>query len=224
MSYSEYRKIARDNLAGNWKTSVLVALVAVLLGGGVAASGFSINIDAEIFPKLPPVLVFILSTWASIAGMLSIVQFVIGGTVELGYTQYLLKQYRKGDFSMGDLFSQFHRFTQGFLQKFLRGLFTFLWALLFVIPGIVKSLSYAMTPFIMADNPELTAQEAINRSKELMDGHKADLFVLGLTFIGWSLLATLTLGIGLLWLNPYINATYAAFYQSILPQNRLEEA
>ena len=82
-----------------------------------------------------------------------------------------------------------------------------------MIPGIIKSLGYAMTPFLMAENPYLTASEAIKLSQEKMRGHKGELFWLGLTFIGWSILATLTGGIGYFFLNPYINAAYAAFYR-----------
>ena len=119
-----------------------------------------------------------------------------------------------------DLFSQFDRFGTGFAQQFLRALYTCLWSLLLVIPGIVKGLSYAMTPFILEEHPEMTASEAIKASMKLMDGHKMDLFILGLSFIGWSLLACLTMGIGFLFLNPYINAAYAAFYRSISGQRQ----
>ena len=74
---------------------------------------------------------------------------------------------------------------------------------------------YAMTPYIMADHPELTASEAIEHSKQIMDGHKWELFVLHLTFLGWDLLAALTLGVGNLVLNPYKNAAEAVFYQRL---------
>jgi len=124
-----------------------------------------------------------------------------------------LKQQDREITSVKELFSRFDHFAQGFLQLFLRNLFTALWTLLFVIPGIVKSFSYAMTPFIMAENPNLTAKEAIKISMERMDGHKGELFCLSLSFFGWSLLATLTAGIGYFFLNPYINAAYAAFYR-----------
>jgi hypothetical protein len=88
------------------------------------------------------------------------------------------------------------------------------------IPGIVKGLGYSMTPFILAENPDMTAREAISASSKLMNGHKWELFVLGLTFIGWELLCVLSLGIGFLWLNPYMNATYAAFYRQILADRK----
>lgn len=215
MSYSDYRRIARENLAGNWGQSILVAFVAALFGALLTRASFSISIDAEILSKLPMFVQRYLALAAKIASVLSLVQFVAGGTVQLGYTQYLLKQYNKESFDIKDLFSQFNRFAQGFLQHFLRSLYVILWSLLLVIPGIVKSYSYAMTPFIMAENPDMTANEAITASRELMDGHKGELFVLELTFFGWILLNILTLGIGSLALNPYMNAARAAFYKDL---------
>ena len=157
----------------------------------------------------------IATTILGVVGILVLVNFLIGGTIQLGYSVYLLKQYHRQETSIGDLFSQFFRFGTGFAQKFLVGLYTLLWTLLFIIPGLIKSLSYAMTPFILADNPNLTAGQAITRSRELMDGHKWELFVLDLTFIGWDILGALTCGIGSLWVTPYKNAAYAAFYRQI---------
>lgn len=220
MSYSDYRRIARENLSGNWGLSILVAFVAALFGALLTGTSFSIDIDATILTELPIFIQRYVALMAKIAGLLAIAQFVVGGTVQLGYAKYLLKQYNKASFDIKDLFSEFHRFTQGFLQNFLRGLYVFLWSLLFVIPGIVKSYSYAMTPFIMAENPDMTANEAITASRELMDGHKGELFILDLTFFGWMLLNTLTLGLGSLALNPYMNAARAAFYKDItVPRN-----
>jgi len=154
------------------------------------------------------------------ASTLSIVHLVLGGVVQLGYTGFLLKQHDGQNHEVRDLFSQFDRFSVGFLQYFLRQLFTVLWSLLFVIPGIVKGLSYSMTPFILMDHPELTAKQAIRRSMVLMDGHKGELFILGLTFIGWDILNVFTLGIGSFWLNPYKNAAHAAFYRQLQVQKR----
>ena len=215
MSYSDYRRIARENLAGNWGQSILVAFVAALFGALLTGASFSINIDASVLSNLPMFIQRYVALMAKIAGILGIVQLVAGGTVQLGYAKYLLKQYNKASFDIKDLFSEFHRFTQGFLQNFLRGLYVFLWSLLFVIPGLIKIYSYAMTPFIMAENPEMTANEAITASRELMDGHKGELFILDLTFFGWMLLNALTLGLGSLALNPYMNAARAAFYKDL---------
>ena len=217
MTSSELRAIARRNLEGTWGISVGVALVAALLGGLIVGTGSNINFNfnEDTVRNLPPIFWTVLMPLVSVAGLLSLAALILGGTVELGYAKFLLKQYDRKELQFSDLFSQFERFGTGFAQKFLRTLYTCLWALLLVIPGIVKGLSYAMTPFILEEHPEMTASEAIKASMRLMNGHKMDLFILGLTFIGWQILACLTMGIGFLFLNPYMNAAYAAFYRSI---------
>lgn len=99
-----------------------------------------------------------------------------------------------------------------FVSTLLVTLYTFLWSLLFVIPGIVKSYAYAMTPYILLDRPELSPTQAIDESQKMMDGHKMDLFILDLSFIGWILLSCLTCGVLLFYVEPYMMATRAAFY------------
>lgn len=217
MVYSDIRARARYNLRGNWGQAIGVAVMAALLGGSIASVSynFNLNVDAGQLQYMPELLQTMVVAVGSVSGLLGLAQFIIGGAVQLGYSVYLLKQYHQQETRLNDLFSQFFRFGQGFAQKFLVGLYTFLWTLLLIIPGIIKSYSYAMTPFILADHPELTANQAITRSKEIMDGHKWELFVLELTFIGWEFLSILTLGIGMLWVIPYINASRAVFYREI---------
>lgn len=94
----------------------------------------------------------------------------------------------------------------------LVGIFIFLWSLLFVIPGIIKGLAYSQYYFVLRDHPEYSITEAITESRKLMDGYKWKYFLLNLSFIGWSILAILTLGIGFLWLIPYISTSLATFY------------
>ena len=222
MTYSDYRRIARENLRGNWPLSIGVCAIAVILGGAMTGTSFipqfNFRIDGEDISSITDLLNLISPIGISAFGLGSILgfaQMIIGGTIELGYAQYLLKQYNRANFELRDLLSQFHRFGQGFAQHFLRGLYVILWSLLFVIPGIVKAYAYAMTPFIMAENPAMSASEAIDASKQLMDGHKGELFTLDLTFIGWDILAALTLNLGYLALNPYRNAAHAAFYKDL---------
>lgn len=221
MQSNEIRKIARENLAGNWGISVGAALVAALLGGMIAGgSNINYQINENTLRNLPWFLWSVLIPLTSLAGLLSLVSFILGGVVELGYAKFLLKQHDHQQLRFSDLFSQFDRFGTGFAQQFLRILYVTLWMLLFIIPGIVKGFSYAMTPFILEDHPEMTASEAINASKKLMEGHKMDLFILSLTFLGWQILACLTMGIGFLFLNPYMNAAYAVFYRDISAQRQ----
>jgi uncharacterized membrane protein len=218
MNASELRLKARESLTGNYWPAVLAAFLASIFGAMISGAGnFSIDVDSELYgfllEKLPRVLVTALAFLGGISGAISLVAFVLGGVVQMGYAKYLLKQHDREILSIKDLFSQFDHFPQGFLQKFLRSLYTFLWGLLFIIPGIIKHFSYAMTPFIMAENPEMTAKEAIAASKQMMEGRKMELFCLSLSFIGWALLASLTAGIGFFFLNPYVEAAYAAFYR-----------
>ena len=220
MDTSEIRRKAREHLKSNWALSIGVAAVACLLGGLLIGTSFLPNIQFSpsrefslLFPFTWQVTDTIRITIKS--GLPSLAAFLIGGVLQLGYARFLLKQHDGKELDFNDLFSQFDRYGTGFAQHFLRTLYTFLWSLLLIVPGIVAALSYAMTPFILEEHPELTASEAIARSKELMDGHKMDLFLLDLTFLGWAILAALTANIGYLFLNPYLNAAYAVFYREI---------
>ena len=97
----------------------------------------------------------------------------------------------------------------------LGGLFVFLWCLLLIIPGIIKAYAYIMAPYIAEDNPELDPIECLRRSEVLMYGHKMDLFILHLSFIGWILVGTITLGIGLLWVKPWMEMAQVKFYEEL---------
>ena len=220
MDTSEIRRKAREHLQSNWALSIGVAAVACLLGGLLIGTSFLPNIQFSpsrefslLFPFTWQVTDTIRITIKS--GLPSLAAFLIGGVLQLGYARFLLKQHDGKALDFNDLFSQFDRFGTGFAQNFLRTLYTFLWSLLLIVPGIIAALSYAMTPFILEEHPELTASEAIARSKTLMDGHKMDLFILNLTFLGWDILCALTANIGNLFLNPYKNAAYAVFYREI---------
>lgn len=216
MEARDFRRIARENLAGNWDNAVLAAFLAALLGGLITSgTNFNFEINENDFKELPSLLKTVFFTLLGVGGTLSFVHFILGGVIRQGYAIYLLKQYDRRDPEIRDLFSQFDHFGSAFCLKFLQGLFCFLWALLLIIPGIVKGYAYAMAPFIMAENPNMTAREALRASEDLMYGHKAELFFLELSFIGWGLLSALTLGIGSLWLNPYIQAAHAAFYRNL---------
>ena len=225
MTSSDYRRIARERLQGNWPLAIGAAAVACILGGLLTGTSFipqfNFRIEGQDISNIGDLLNLLSAKSVSAFGLgsvLSLAQFLIGGVIELGFAVFLLKQHNREALDFQDLFSQFHRFGQGFAQKFLRGLYVALWSLLFVIPGIVKSYAYAMTPFIMAENPEMSANDAITASRELMDGHKGDLFILDLSFIGWGILAAVTCNIGHLALNPYRNAAYTAFYKDLTTQ------
>lgn len=141
--------------------------------------------------------------------------FVIAPALNLSLCMIFLNLARGKQPEVGDLFSGFQKLGRAWWLYFLQGLFVALWSLLLVIPGIVKSLSYSMAYYVMADHPEMTARQALKESMRLMDGHKMELFALYLSFIGWLLLSYVTLGLSLFYVVPYMSATVANFYNSI---------
>lgn len=255
---ADFREIARNALRGKWKIAILTGFLASLMGatlfsGGGNSGSNSRNNDSTSnmiqefqatdfwlhFRTILLSVIVILVIWI-------LITIVISGAAKLGYAIFNLNLIDNKEASVSDLFSQFHRLGDGFCMNFLVGLFTFLWGLLFVIPGIIKEYSYAMTPYILAENPAMTATEAITESRRIMNGNKWRLFCLGFSFIGWSLLCSaptlialiilstnaITTGniavllwiipwsiptfIGSLVLVPYQQASYAAFYRDII--------
>ena len=233
-SSKEFKTIARDKLRGKWGRSVLVSFIAALLGAGTFGSsgGSSSAQTQQITEGMESGMGFMESFANSIsqasglnitapvltgvfvgAGILGIVLSLVGAAVTLGHNKYYidLVLYNKKD-QVGVLFDRFGIFFKAVGLKIYMGFFVLLWSLLFIIPGIVASYRYSMAPYIMAENPDIGIREAVNMSKQMMAGHKGRLFGLHWSFFGWALLCALTLGIGNLWLNPYMNAAQAAFY------------
>ena len=235
----DFRKIARDSLRGRWGMAVGAGFVASLLGASTAiTTGGSLNFsstnsdvstaDYEAAQAQAQKIMDFLTSDQFIQNMLPwllgmgavmliwlLVNLIVGGAVTLGYAQFNLNLVDDRDPHFSDIFSHIHRLWEGFCMQFFQGMMVFLWSLLFVIPGIIASYRYSMTPYILAENTELSVMEAITESKKMMKGNKFRLFCLELSFIGWDILATLTLGIGDLWVHPYREAARAAFYREI---------
>jgi uncharacterized membrane protein len=146
----------------------------------------------------------------------------LGYSLEVGGRRYFIKsaQYKnnKGCFSFG-----FNGYNYGGIVKtmLVTKIFIFLWTLLLIIPGIIKSYAYSMVPYILADNPNIGIKKAISLSNEMTRGHKFDMFVLDLSFIGWYLLGAIAFGIGIIFVLPYQNATDAELYL-VLRRNALD--
>lgn len=131
---------------------------------------------------------------------------------------------REGQTSVSALFHGYRNpwLPKSFLLPLLVNIYIFLWTLLLIIPGIIMSYAYAMTYYIYKDHREMGCNKAIGESIRLMDGHKWQLFVLDLSFLGWLLLSILTLGIGLLWLIPYWSTAHAHFYEDLIREKNAE--
>ncbi|MBQ9092277.1 MAG: DUF975 family protein [Anaerotignum sp.] len=234
---ADFRKEAREALQGKWFIAVLVGLAVSLLGVtghdiltlqfentqrnakvnlnlwditlypmGRSSSG-TVDAGAFFMEALPYVILVVL--------VVVVFRLILGSIVAVGYAKFNLDLVDGEEAKAGTLFDYLPQWKTMVVAGLLQTLYILLWMLLFIIPGIVAAYRYAMTSFILAENPELTASEAINHSKELMDGNKWRLFCLGFSFIGWSILCGFTLGIGYLWLTPYEQAANAAFYRDI---------
>ena len=238
----DFRKIARDSLRGRWGMAVGAGLVASLLGASTAftaggslsfsdatSSGGEMSADeyAEVQAQAEKIVAFLTSDrfvqhilpW--VLGILVVVLIwlllvlIVGGAVTLGYAQFNLNLVDDKDPRFSDIFSHMRRLWEGFCMQFFQGMMIFLWTLLFIIPGVIATYRYAMTPYILAENMDLSVMEAITKSKRMMKGNKFRLFCLDLSFLGWNILAALTLNIGDLWVHPYREAARAAFYREI---------
>ena len=126
---------------------------------------------------------------------------------------------------IGDIFKGFNLLGKALWLQIITGFFTFLWMCLFYIPGIIKAISYSMAPYILAENPTMTAREALRESKRITAGHKMDLFLLSLSFIGWFLLVGITFGLAGIYVLPYVQASMANAYNAIKgqPQQVLQD-
>ena len=142
---------------------------------------------------------------------------IVIGPLEYGQAYIFLKQARdRQPVQLGDMFRGFQDdFGGTFLIGFLSQLFVALWSLLFLIPGIVKSYAYSMAYYVKLDHPDYGWKACIDESRRLMNGHKWEKFVLDLSFLGWILVGVLCLGVGTLWVTPYMAATEAQFYEYV---------
>lgn len=240
----DFRKMARESLKGSWLLAVGAGLIASLLGGCIITTGggggssgatssnpspdpLSFQHTVDSITSDPSVTAFLFAALAMvsiIAIVYLIIMLVVGGAVSMGYAKFNLNLINKTGPDIKDLFSEMGRFKAGFVMQFLRGLYILLWSFLLVIPGIIASYSYKMAPYILMENPDMTASQAITASKQLMKGNKWRLFCLEFSFIGWSLLSAITLGIGMLFLRPYMEAAGAAFYRELKWEEKKAQA
>ena len=153
----------------------------------------------------------------AILHLIGLVLFILALPLTWGFQTLFLGAVRGGDATAKDMFEGYNKelFSRVLTTTLLYYVYVFLWSLLLLIPGCIKSYSYAMTPYILKDNPEMKNNAAIEESMRIMNGHKLELFLLDLSFIGWALLSFLTCGIGFLWLAPYMNMARVNFYEDL---------
>jgi uncharacterized membrane protein len=145
----------------------------------------------------------------------NILSLLIDGPMLLGLAVFSLALARKQEVQISQLFVGFNEYVRTLSAYLLMMIFILLWALLFIIPGIIMALAYSQTFFILAEDKTISPRDAMRKSQAMMEGHKEGFFVLGLRFFGWVLLSVLTFGIGFIWLLPYIQVTMALFYEEV---------
>ena len=158
----------------------------------------------------------------ALAGVCSAIPYIgpvlgicVLGPLSLGEAYIYLNLTRGYEPDVNVLFSGFQRFTDTLVLTILMRIFIFLWSLLLFVPGVIKAISYSQAYYILAEHPEMSGKEALDASIEMMDGHKMDYFVLLLSFIPWILLCTITCGLAVLYVYPYMDATLVNFYRTI---------
>jgi uncharacterized membrane protein len=218
------RKAAREQLRGSWLNAagmVFVYLLLIFCCYFVVSFVFTL-INNALFSDI--IRYDGMSILLSLVGtvIMSIAAYLFYGPLLLGFYGYFLAKARGVAVTTGDLFYGFRRFRQSFLLSVLMYIFVILWMLLLIVPGIVKSMSYAMAYYIALDNPGMSASDAITASRKMMYGYKGKLFHLSLSFTGWYLLCILSLGIGFFWLIPYVQLSAANFYEDLRKQRANE--
>ena len=186
----ELMRLSKESLNGNWGLAIGTFLVYGLVIGGIEQT-------SEHYP------------------LSSLILLVIAGPLAVGISVFSLNLARNNEARFEQIFEGFYNFKTSIIAYLLVVVFIFLWTLLLIIPGIIAAISYAMTFYIIADDDSIEPMEAIDKSKKMMDGYKWKFFYLGLRFFGLALLCILTLGIGFLWLIPYVHVTLAKFYDDI---------
>ncbi len=176
------------------------------------------GIIGSLLAGIPPYVWAIFGAVFLVALVLGIaLSILVSNVVTVGCNRYFIEN-REHKTEFGQLFYGFRggRYGTTVLVMFLKNLHTFLWSLLFVIPGIIKNFAYALVPYILAENTDLDKDRVLKMSQDMMKGHKWELFVLELSFIGWNILGVFTAGLlNIFYVNPYMQATLAEFYSAV---------
>ena len=200
MNRVEIKNYAKEKLSGNlgsiWK--ILIIALGISLASTCVLSILFNKMDADFLDSL-----------------LGILMMPLG----IGTTAFFVSLIENTNFEAKDLFKYYHDFVKVIGVTVLMSLIVMLGYICFIIPGIILTLSYSLVPIILIKKPELGIIETLKYSREKMQGHKLDTFVLGLSFIGWAILGTLTFGILYIWLFPYMQLTFTKFYLNILGEN-----
>lgn len=212
-----YKSIAREALHGHWFKAVITGLLAVWLGAFATSFGSLVEYTAVtagaiyLFEGIPGYLTGFLFCIICIA----LFYFFIGGVIRLGFIDFNLAMLDRREAKCRLLFAHFDMLWKMILTRIAHFCILSLTSLLLIVPGIMSYYSYSMVPYILEEKPLFSVSDAFRASRKIMQGHKWQLFLLRLSFIGWNILGILTLGIGFLFIIPYRHAAEAVFYNEI---------
>lgn len=225
-----FKNEALDALSGNWGKAVLLTIIYIFLVGLFTGPATYQTVEMQSYIQenahnvrqaaslmQDPMYQALSRRMNGTSGLMTLVNILLIMPLSVGYANAMRKLLVNRDVELVP--TAFHIAFENYWHKVWTMLWMSiligLWSLLLLIPGIIKAFSYAMTPYIIEEYPELSSTEAIHRSRMMMRGHKFDLFWLELSFIGWGFLCLLTAGIGFFWLIPYMETSIAAFYEEV---------
>lgn len=214
----ELKTRAKEVLKNNYWKAFLVSLV-ILLGGGSTSNGRSSVNSNDVSWNMGPenfdfgIIAGVIGIVLIIVIFIGLLRVFLGYILEVGGRKYFIAAAKDcSDLNYLGFGFEKTKYIEIIKTMFYKGVLVFLWTLLLIIPGIVKNYAYRMVPYILADNPSIGYKRAIELSNDMTMGHKFDIWVLDLSFLGWYFLGALAFGIGTLFVRPYDNATNAELY------------
>ena len=194
---SELKQNAKDRLKNNWGLAIGIIIVCTLIS---CIPNLLAEIDSESF---------------AISIIIPIITLVITGPLTIGQCKFFINLANRSNPKFSDLWYGFNNMLRAIGVTLLVGVIVFIGSILFIIPGIILAFMYSQVYYIMAENPEMSIMNCLKESSRIMKGHKMDLFILELSFLGWGILMVITLGIAGLYVLPYYNTTLTNFYLEI---------
>lgn len=222
-SRQEIKERGKSAFRANYWKCVLAALVLTLVAGGAASSsngGSNQSADQsaeqmmEGFQNLSPEQILAIAGISVGAMVIAIlIRIFLVNPLQVGCYNFFKQNVQNPGVALSPIADGFKDYGRTFVTLFLRDLLIALFCILLVVPGFIKAYEYRMVPYLIIDEPQLSATEILAKSKEMMRGHKWNAFVFDLSFIGWYLLEAITIGlVGIFWTNPYKNSADAALY------------
>lgn len=216
----KYKKFAKVQLKGRWTVPVLICLLSVVVASLFNIPGFAKASQYSIYDALnnPDVMIALSgrARLTSILGLISSIVVTIFAYAEIGV--YLKMSRSPEPVFFSDFIEGFSRALDAILIALWQFLWIWLWSLLLFIPGIIKSIAYSQMIYLSHEYPNVSIRKLMKISMAITKGHKGELFIMDLSFLGWAFLCTFTFGIGTLWLTPYMNMSFTNAYHAMLKE------